>query len=149
MIIDHLTNADRYRSLHRGIGTGIDFLLRPGLGSLSAGRYDLDGDRVYALVSDYTTSPLAERRWEAHRRYIDLQCIVAGRERIGYAPLTRLKPEPYDEAKDMLRLTGEGECLTLGAGDFMLLWPDDAHMPGVADGEPAAVRKVVVKIRLE
>lgn len=149
VIIDHLRNADRYRPLNPGIGPALGFLHRPDLASLPAGRYEVEGDRVYALVSEYSTSPLAERRWEAHRRYIDLQYLVAGRERIGYSPLCRMQPEPYDETKDVLRLSGEGECLTLAPGDFMLLWPDDAHMPGVAAGEPAPVRKVVVKIRVD
>jgi YhcH/YjgK/YiaL family protein len=87
-------------------------------------------------------------QWEARRRYIDLQSLASGTERIGYAPLGRLEPRPYDDAKDMLRLSGPGEFLTLGPGDFMLLWPGDAHMPGIAVDEPSPVKKVVVKIRL-
>ncbi len=148
MVIDHLSNLDRYCSLHAGVATAAAFLRRPDLGSLAAGRYDLDGDRVYALVSDYTTSPATERRWEAHRRYIDLQFLVSGCERIGYAPVSRMLPEPYDDKKDILRLSGDGECLTLTPGCFMLLWPEDAHMPGVAAADPGPVKKVVVKIRV-
>ena len=46
----------------------------------------------------------------------------------------------------MMRLSGQAEFLTLGPGEFMLLWPGDAHMPGIAVGDPAPIKKLVVKI---
>lgn len=149
MIIDYLSNAHRYQLLNAGIGSAIEFLRRPDLSSLTLGRHDLEGDEVYALVSQYISSPISERPWEAHRRYIDLHYVVSGTERVGYAPVGRMHAESYDEAKDMLRLSGTGEYLTLMPGQFMLLWPDDAHMPGLADGTPTDVTKVVVKIRVD
>lgn len=149
MIIDRLPNAYRYRSLNRGIDRAIEFLQRPDLSSLAAGRYDIDLDRVYALVSEYTSSPMGERRWEAHRRYLDLHYMIRGTERIGYSPVSQMQIETYDEGKDMLWLSGTGEYLTLLRDHFMLLCPEDAHMPGVADGEPIDVRKIVVKIQVD
>jgi YhcH/YjgK/YiaL family protein len=149
VIVDNLLNARRYRLLNPGIGPAIEFLHRPDLSSLIPGRYDLVGDEVYALVSQYASGPMSEHPWEAHRRYIDLHYIVGGTERIGYAPVGRMHAESYDEAKDMLRLSGTGDYLTLMPGHFMLLWPDDAHMPGLADGTPTDVTKVVVKIRVD
>jgi YhcH/YjgK/YiaL family protein len=148
VIIDHLLNAQRYGPLNPGIDLAIKFLQRPDLVSLAPGRYDLKGDDVYALVSEYTSSPMSERRWEAHHRYLDLQYVISGSERIGYAPVSRMHAEPYDEARDILWLSGTGDYLALLPGLFMLLWPDDAHMPGVADGVSIGVRKVVVKIRV-
>jgi YhcH/YjgK/YiaL family protein len=149
VVIDQIANAHLYLSLGPRIGRALEFLRHTDLVSLEPGRHELDGDRIYALVSEYASKPHDEGRWEAHRRYIDLQSVASGTERIGYAPTDRLDPEPYDDAKDMIRLSGPGAFLTLRPGDFMLLWPGDAHMPGVAVDEPVPVKKVVVKIRLD
>ena len=70
------------------------------------------------------------------------------RDSIGVAPLHTLVAEPYDETKDLLWLTGEGDEVTLRPGDFVLLWPEDGHMPGMAIGDPVPVLKVVFKIAL-
>jgi YhcH/YjgK/YiaL family protein len=148
MTIDQTANLHRYLPLGPRIARALEFLRRTNLTSLEPGRHELDGDRLYALVSEYVSKRPEEGRWEAHRRYIDLQCVASGRERIGYAPVGRLAPEPYDDVKDMMWLTGAGEFLTLGPGEFMLLWPGDAHMPGIAVDEPQPIKKVVVKIRL-
>lgn len=148
MVIDQIANAHLYVPLGARIGRALEFLRHPELASLDLGRYELDGDRIYALVSEYVSKPPDYEQWEAHRRYIDLQSLASGSERIGYAPLGRLDPKPYDDVKDMLRLSGSGEFLTLRPGDFVLLWPGDAHMPGIAVDEPMPVKKVVVKIRL-
>ena len=99
-------------------------------------------------AAQYDTLERAQGAWEAHRRYIDLQYVVAGRERIGYAQASRMTPGAYDRERDLLPLAGDGDFLTLGAGDFMLLFPDDAHMPRIAVAAPAPVRKVVVKIEV-
>jgi len=148
VVIDQITNARLYHPLGLRIARALDFLQHTDLAGLELGRHELVGDDIYALVSEYVSKRPGEGRWEAHRRYIDLQCVASGNERIGYAPLGRLTPEPYDEVKDIMRPVGTGEFLTLGPGQFMLLWPADAHMPGIAVGEPTTVKKVVVKIRV-
>jgi YhcH/YjgK/YiaL family protein len=148
VVIDQIANAYLYLALGSRIGRALEFLRHTDLASLEPGRHELDGDRIYALVSEYVSKRPDYDRWEAHRRYIDLQCLASGTERIGYAPADRLDPGTYDDARDMLRLSGPGEFLTLRPGDFMLLWPGDAHMPGVAVDEPSPVKKVVVKIQL-
>jgi YhcH/YjgK/YiaL family protein len=146
MVSDLLANAHLYTALGPGIANGLRFLAETDLAGLAPGRHQLDGARLYALVSDYPPKPLAEGRWEAHRRYVDLQYVVSGVERIGVAPIDRLTPGDYDADRDMQWLDGAGDYLTVGAGQFVILWPGDAHMPGIAAGVPGPVRKVVVKI---
>jgi biofilm protein TabA len=149
MIADLLTNAHLYAGLGPGIACGLRFLAETDLAGLAPGTHELDGRRLFALVSDYTPKPPAEGRWEAHRRYLDLQYVVSGVERMGVAPIERVAAGDYDADRDMLRLAGAGDFLTFGAGQFMILWPGDAHMPGVDAGVPGPVRKVVVKIAIE
>ena len=146
MIFDQLSNAHLYAALGRPIETALEYLKRTDLAGLSPGRHEIEGVGIYASVSEYTTKLPDAGRWEAHRRYIDLQYVVHGTERIGHAPVDMLRAEPYDEEKDVMWLSGDGQFVTLVPGDFMLLFPTDAHMPGMAVDAPVAVKKVVVKI---
>ena len=146
MVTDVIANAALYERLGEGIRRGLAFIARPDLGSLAAGRHDIDGDALFALVQDYPTKAETEGRWEAHRRYIDLQFVAAGIERIGVAPVGTLSAGDYDETKDITWMTGSGDFVTMPAGRFMILWPSDAHMPGLTASVLCRVRKVVVKI---
>lgn len=147
MIIDHIRHAGVYTGIKPGLAQALAFLASAPLATLAPGRHAIAGDRVFALVQDYLTKPPDAGVWEAHRRYIDVQYVVSGAERLGYAPLDRLTvTQPYDEAKDLVLLAGEGDRVTAGAGTFVVFYPHDAHMPGLALGEPATVRKVVVKV---
>jgi YhcH/YjgK/YiaL family protein len=147
MVTDHLDRAHRYRLLAPRIAQALDHVRATDFRPIPDGKYPIDGDRLFALVQRYTTKPVHEGRWEAHRAYIDLQCVFEGVEQIGYAPLDTLTAEPYDADRDLMWLEGHGEFVTMRSGRFMLLWPEDAHMPGIAAGQsPVPVLKVVVKI---
>jgi YhcH/YjgK/YiaL family protein len=113
------------------------------------GRHDVDGSRLFAIVSDYATRPADDVPWEAHRRYIDVQYVHSGVERIGHAPLSRLAAGTYDGERDLLPAAGPGEFVTLEAGSFAILFPQDAHRPGIAVGAPQPVRKVVLKVAVD
>lgn len=146
MILDNLANASIYAALHPSIARGLEYLKRTDLATLAPGRHEIDGDRVYAMVSEYSTRMPEAGRWEAHRRYLDLQFLQRGTERVGRGPLDRFQAGQYDEAKDVAWLRGSGEFVTLAAGDFLIVWPHEAHMPGMAVDTPAPVKKIVVKI---
>lgn len=150
MILDQLTNAAFYRGLSPRIEQGLRFLCERDLAKLPDGRVDIDGDRLYANVFGYETKVgVAGGSWEAHRRYLDIQCLIAGVERIGYADLATLKvTQAYDEARDCEFLKGRGLFLILRPRSFVVFYPHDAHMPGRAAGPAAPVRKVVVKVQV-
>jgi biofilm protein TabA len=148
MITDQLANGLCYAAIDTRLARGIEFLQRAEIGALAEGRHDIDGDAIYALVQRYTSKLADAGRWEAHQRYADLQFVADGEERMGYGPVARFTRGTYDAAKDVEFLTGDGDFIRLRAGDFIVLWPGEAHMPGMAAGEPAAVKKIVVKIRL-
>jgi YhcH/YjgK/YiaL family protein len=146
MIIDTLSNSPLYHGLSPRIARAFDYLRATDFRRAATGTFEVDGQQVRAIVQDYATIDRTLGTWEAHRQHIDLQYVVSGTERIGYAHAHRLAPDRYDQARDILTLAGEGAFLTLGAGDFMLLFPEDAHMPRIAVKESVTVRKVVVKI---
>ena len=150
MILDQLANSATYEKLHPGFSAAFYFLRKTDLASISAGRYAIDGERIYAIVQEYDTKPLAEGMLEVHQRYIDIQYLVAGEELIGYAPLTgQTEHVPYDSAKDIAFLEGAAEPIRVQQGQFAIFFPHDAHMPGRTTGAPAHVRKAVIKVAVK
>lgn len=149
MIIDRIDNASFYYSIHPKFKYAFDYLDQIDIHTIPAGKYEMDGDAVYALVQEYNTKLKEQGVWEAHRSYIDLQYVVQGVEGIGYANIHHLKQGEYDAAKDFLPLHGEGDFVTVHSGSFMLLLPEDGHMPGMAVGVPAPVKKIVIKISVD
>lgn len=156
MIYDTLEHKDQYRGLSPRLAKALDFLAETDFSALPDGRCDIDGDEVFANVQEYETEPAEERRYEAHRRYYDIQFVVAGSEALWYAPLETLAPEgPFDEEGDGgLYAPEEGAPeseIVLRPGDLAVVAPEDAHKPRCipsADGSrPQHVRKIVVKVR--
>ncbi len=149
MIVDTLARAHTYSGLGPRFVRAFEYLRLLDVASLTPGTYEIDGRTVYAVVQTYTTKSAAGGKWEAHRRYADVQFVVSGLERIGYAPLLRMRSGGYDPERDYEEMLGDGEFLTLRAGEFMVLWPGEAHMPGIAADGPAEVLKIVVKVQAE
>ena len=87
MIIDALANMDFYKNLNESLYKGLRFLRETDLAALPVGRYEIDGDAVFALVQEYETHPPEECRWEAHYTYTDIQYIVEGSEKMGWKAL--------------------------------------------------------------
>jgi YhcH/YjgK/YiaL family protein len=153
MILDRLEQADMYRPLGAAIALALDYLRETDFSRVSDGRHELDGDRVYAMISRYRPKPLAEAFWESHRRYLDVQYVTQGVERVGYAPLRDglTVRQAYDSQKDLVVYDAVGEFFTLRPGDFAIFAPHDVHAPGLALDPPedaGEVRKVVVKCRV-
>ena len=146
MILDQLENAAAYYALHPRLERGLRYLQTMDLEHLPPGRYDIAGDQVFALVQEYESKPKEEGFWEAHDKYIDIQYVVAGREHMGYAPTASLRETERDAAIDLVKLEGEGRFLELAEGSFVVMAPQDAHMPGMAVEGPQLVKKVVVKV---
>lgn len=149
MIVDRLSNAAEYFGVSSRLAAALHYLNATDFDALPPGRYDIDGARMYALVFEYQTKPRATAFWEAHRQFIDVQYVHRGVELMGYAPLEDLVAGPYDVEKDYLKADGEGDFLQLRAGSFVVFGPQDAHMPGVALGDPQPVKKIVIKVAVQ
>lgn len=107
------------------------------------------GGGVYAIEMAYETKHRTEAFFETHRKYIDVQVVVAGEELMEVASATQLAvAQPYDESRDLTKYadTDAGSVLRVRAGDVAVFWPADAHMPSLAVKRPEAVRKTVVKV---
>lgn len=150
MIVDRLVNAAWYSGLPRALVQALDFLRDADVLSLELGRHDLDGDRLFALVQEYSTRDVAQCRWEAHRRYCDVQFVARGVERIDVGNLADMEvTEPYDATKDVAFFSGAGSTLVLRDGMFAIFAPQDVHRPCSSVAAPELVRKIVIKAQLD
>ena len=147
MIIDSIKNATFYKGIGTRIRTALEYLAKTDFATMAPGRYDIDGNNVYALVQQYQTRPREKGVWEAHRRCIDVQYVAAGIETMGYAPIGNLTlTQAYSPENDCELFAGNGDFVTARAGTFAVFFPGDAHMPCLASEAPASVLKVVVKV---
>lgn len=150
MIHSTLTHAAAYRHLGARIAQGLDWLASVSP-DLPDGRYDLAGDELYALVQSYNTCPPSEKRFESHKRYIDIQFVAAGTETIHHAPVDELTPATAYDSKDDFLLYADPKKSTplhMSPGTFAIFFPDDGHKPSCDDGAPQHVKKVVLKLRV-
>ncbi len=150
MIVTDIDHLDHQVSMTDTLKKAIDFLRRTDIPDLADGRVEIDGDRVFAIVQRYETIMTDAPRLEYHRKYIDIQYIVSGKEVIGWAPAGRMVvTEAYDEDKDICFGTvpkGEMTPVYLQEGQLAVLYPEDGHAPRLAAGDPSRVHKIVVKV---
>ena len=147
MIIDSIKNCDIYSQTDENLKKGFEFIKNYLKNPLEAGRYEIDGDKVYAMVQEYETK--APGKFEAHKKYIDIQFLVSGRELMGYANVSSLAPDTeYDAEKDFMLFEGKKGTteLILESGMFAVFYPEDGHMPGCMVECPEKVVKIVVKV---
>ena len=148
MILDTLNNWDKYNWTSASFRLAFDFLANMG-DSIADGKHIIDGDNVYCMVQSFETSPLEGHEFEAHRDYADIQYIMAGQESIFWGPTPELAvTKPYKPDIEFYALIPNMTEMVLAAGQFCVLFPQDAHVPCVMHGQPSKVRKAVVKVRL-
>lgn len=150
MILDTLTNWGRYSALAE-LREAFGFLEGQTEVCLGSGRVEIDGDRLYAIVQAYAPKPVAEARFESHRRYLDIHFICQGAEMLGCAPVSDLAVETsYDPDKDVAFHPKPATFtqLALRKSVFAVCYPEDAHMPGCLLDSAEQVVKVVVKVRI-
>lgn len=152
MIIDNLKNSALYTSVHPGFAEAFAFLEKAVAEDLPVGRYEIDGDRVFAMVQAYESKPSEAGVYEGHENYIDVQFIISGVECIEFMDISKAAVKtPYDPSKDAAffensPLSGKA---VFEAGEYGIFFPHDIHKPGRIYGEaPCAVKKVVVKVKM-
>lgn len=149
MILDKLENAALYEGVSENLKKGFDFLKNTDLLSTKIGRYEIDGNTVFALVSEYDSKKPEDCKLEAHQVYADIQFIVSGREAIGFATLNnQTVTAEYNPDKDIVFFSGEATPLIMEAGMFAVFFPQDTHRPCMQIDGPEKVKKVVVKVRM-
>jgi YhcH/YjgK/YiaL family protein len=149
MILDILANAGRYAGLHPLFSRAFEFLRGTDLQALAPGRFPIEGERLFAIVESVAGRSREEARLECHRKYIDIQLVLAGTEEMGWRPVSDCR-EPVAEysAERDIRFFRDAPASWIATppGAFCIFFPQDAHAPLVSKG---SVRKVVLKIAVE
>jgi YhcH/YjgK/YiaL family protein len=146
MIRDKIKYYNEYDRLPNDIKKGLEYIFKTDFSKLEDGRHELFGEN-YINIQTYTTKDDAD--FEAHREYVDIQYIISGEEQIGVTSYDNCKTTiEYNPLKDIEFLSGEGTYFTLKEGEFMILYPEDAHKPSIKTDVPSTVRKAVAKIKL-
>jgi biofilm protein TabA len=143
--ISYYKNRGRWEKAFR-------FLKDNDLLKLELKRYDIDGDNLYATVSEYLSKNEETAKFEAHRKYIDIQYVVDGKEIMNIAPMATVTEvlTPYDATKD-IEFIKVSKVVNYKAtsSNFFIFFPGDAHRPGLKDDVNSPVRKVVVKVKVD
>ncbi|MBR6513351.1 MAG: YhcH/YjgK/YiaL family protein [Clostridia bacterium] len=153
MVSDKIFNLDRYLCLHPDFVKVKEVIEKFSDPALEPGKYQIDGDRVFAVVQGYDTKEAQPHKFENHRKYIDIQYIVDGCEQIHVKEMTGLCVDfPFDEPHDYEFYKTPASFVTceLEAGEFAIFWPGESHRPGVMTQKgAAALRKVIFKVQAD
>lgn len=148
MIADTLEALKNYNV--KGMDKAVDFILSC-TKDIADGIHQIEGLDGYANVTSYDTKEFKDGMWECHRKYLDVQAVIDGEEVMYVAPLSTMKDDiPYNEEKDCAVPAGD-PLLTqvLVPGYAAILWPQDVHMPKMNRTGKCAVKKVIVKIKID
>jgi biofilm protein TabA len=149
MILDVLENAHQYFAINKGFEKAFNFLIRPDLKELPMDKYEIDGDRVYAMVSKDYGRNKEDALLETHEKYIDIQLVLEGTDNMGWKPKTLcIKPSgEYNRETDALFFADDPDTwITTKSGSFAIFFPEDAHIPLISSGP---LHKVVVKVAIK
>ena len=146
MILDKLVNGKLYYSMNPNFKDAFEFLEKLDKNNLTAGRMEIDGKRLYAIIVDDNGKGEDGAKLETHRNYIDIQYQVAGNDFIGFVSIQSLKGKGYDAEKDLEFYDGKaGMRVNTAPGHFAIFFPTDVHAPMGGTGRQL---KVVVKVRV-
>jgi biofilm protein TabA len=149
MVFDNISNCELYYSLNSGLKSGFDFIKNFLDFPLKEGKYEIDGDNVFALVQNYETKEIGE--FESHIKYIDIQFVVSGEEIIEYEPVQNLEIKENQTPKsDMIfyHQNINAKKLLIKQGEFAIFFPNDGHKPGLKHTKNELVEKIVVKVKV-
>lgn len=127
------------------------FLKTSDLKNMPDGRTDLDDDSLFVTISEYTSKDKDQTRYESHRKYIDIQYVISGKELMGIAPLDSVKvTQPYNEAGDIAYYNYDGGDYRLATpANFLIFFPENAHRPSLKAGDNEPVKKIVAKMMVK
>lgn len=147
MIYTEIKNLNNYRGLGQYLDAAIDFLSSHPLSQFEPGHYEIDGEYLYLNVFDYETILEDQAFFEAHKKYADIHMTVTGEETVGVSDTSKVTLTQQDA--DLFQAEGDVEhYIKLSPGKALFTLPEDAHKVKLACGQPAPVRKAVIKVYL-
>lgn len=152
MIIDNIKYCEKYYPLHPDFKEAFEFLknLCP---DSESGVTQLENVRVSVGVTGETSDTDAKgepKVYETHRRMVDIHYIIDGDEDMGCAVMDNLEPIcDYNCEGDYTLYMGHLNRVNLRKGDFIICFPEDAHMPSLRGHGGDTVQRAIAKIKTE
>lgn len=149
MILDSLDNAYAYNSLNPYFKKAFDYILNHDLASTEPGKIILDDKNLYLSIMEINGKTQDAAKMETHDKYIDIQIVLKGKERMGWASINNCKNvmTPYNPDKDITFFTDKPTTyIDVTPGEFAIFFPEDGHAPAINDGP---IKKIVVKVAVK
>ena len=149
MIVDNIKNIAKYEGFVEGMGEVIEFHKQNNIADYPCGKHIISDD-IYVSLQEYNTKNEEDALPEAHRKYIDVQIMAYGKEKMGYADYSLMSENiAYDSETDLEFLNGEVEYLTASPDNFFVFYPNDAHKPAIKIGTNEKVKKAIFKLKIK
>lgn len=150
MIFGNIQNLEEYSFLEKGIQECFNYVGTHDLLLFEKGSHEIDGERLFVNIVEYSTTDAAERFWEAHKNYLDVHVMLQGEEQIDLNFIQNMNVREFVEKDDFLPMDGEkNSSVILRNGDFLICYPNDGHRTAVAVTEPVRIKKAIFKVRIE
>ncbi len=148
MILDHISNAERYYSSHPGFKAAFEWLRQNAATMRPAGRTEIDGERLYANVVTENGRGKTRACFETHRLYIDIQFMAKGSDVMGWRHLDgQMRSRGYGAERDLEFYEDAPEVwVSVPEGHFAVFFPEDAHAPMAGEGP---MFKLVAKVAVD
>jgi len=146
MILDSLKNASAFLSLNPRFKKAFDYIRNNDLSKMEPGKIILDGDHIFISLVELDGKKPEAAKMEAHKKYIDIQIVLAGQETMGWTAIEHCKNEinPYNAENDIVFYTDKPTAyVTVNPGEFAIFFPEDGHAPAISDGH---IKKAIVKV---
>ena len=131
MFFTNIKLAKKYNYLNEKFLKAYDWLESHDLNSLPAGKYEIEDV-------------------EAHDKFFDIQYLIDGVEFFGICDREGLKVKEAKPENDVLffEMPDTYGHVILHPDEFIVVAPEDAHMPGCCMDKPASAKKAVIKVRV-
>ncbi len=146
MVIDNLSNATIYFSLHPLFKKAFDFIKTQDIEKIEPGSTQLEGDSLKVSVSETKMKTKSEAKLEIHQKYIDIQIPIKQKETFGWSSSTHLKNsvKGYDAINDIEFFNdAPSTYFTILPGEFAIFFPGDGHAPLIGEEE---TKKIIIKV---
>ena len=150
MIFGNMDHVEEFPYLEKGIKECFEYAKTHDLASFEKGSHEIDGDRLFVNIVEYTTTTPEERFWEAHKKYLDVHVMLRGTEQIDLNFIQNMKLNEFVEKDDFLPMDGnKNSSVVLTDGDFLICYPNDGHRTADQAGDkPETIKKAIFKVRI-
>lgn len=149
MIFGNIDHLEEFPFLEEQIKECFEYAKSNDLASYEKGSHEIDGERLFVNIVEYTTTAAEERFWEAHKNYLDVHVMIHGTEQIDLNFIQNMNVKEFVEKDDFLPMEGDkNSSVILRDGDFLICYPSDGHRTAVAVDGPEKIKKAIFKVRI-